>query len=529
MHLTYIDYDDLPFIASRDLHYLKQDPALRPFYTYEPVIESFPRLIEQRKKHPVDRNLLVDALLRQYQDRQTDTLTLDQIDKLRSENTFTVITAHQPSLFTGPLYYIYKILSCINLSKQIEAHNPDVRIIPLFILGGEDHDFAEINHLHLGDKTIEWQHPQTGGACGRLSLEGLPECIEDVKRVLGDGSFTEEVIRTLRTCYTGNYNYAEATIRFIHYLFGRMGLVILNMDEPGFKSAFKKIIIDDLVAHRSATLVPPVQAELEAAGYQAQAYVRDINLFYFHGNQRERIDQDEEGYFLVESLQRFTRQELLNLAEQHPERFSPNVILRPLYQETIVPNLAYIGGGGELAYWLERKRQFDFYGLPFPMLVRRNSAAWLDQHAQASIRKGGLPLTDYFVSNTDGLIADYIRDTSHISLDGSREAMEELFNDMKQQGMSIDPKLNYPIEGVKVRMNKYLDRLEQKMVRAEKRKQEPVINRLLHNHHLLFPNHTLQERYNNFLPIYTRQGSHWLDALLPYFDPLDPRFLLFEE
>ena len=528
MKLTYIDYNDLPFIATRDLHYLKQDPKLRPFYTYEPVIEAFTQVIEARKKHPVDRNLLADILLRQYQERSTEPHTITQIEQLRAENTFTVITAHQPSLFTGPLYYIYKILSCIHLSQQVEVHNPDYRIIPLFILGGEDHDFAEINHLHLGDKTIEWQHPMTGGACGRLSLDGLAACIEDVKRVLGDASFTEEVISTLQECYSGEHNYAEATIRFIHHLFGQLGLVILNMDEPEFKATFKQFIIDDLIAHRSAQLVPPVQAELEAAGYPAQAFVRDINLFYFSGNQRERIEQDDNGYLLVDTLQHFTREELLEIAEQHPERFSPNVILRPLYQETIVPNLAYIGGGGELAYWLERKKQFQYYDLPFPMLVRRNSAAWLDEHAQASIRKGGRPLTDYFVANTDALIADFIRDTSNISLEDARAEMELIFKQIMDQGQSIDSKLSFPIEGVRVRMNKYLDRLEQKMVRAEKRKQEPAIHRLLHNHHLLFPNHTLQERYSNFLPIYTRQGRKWLDELLPYFDPLDHRFLLFE-
>ncbi|MEZ4896621.1 MAG: bacillithiol biosynthesis cysteine-adding enzyme BshC [Saprospiraceae bacterium] len=529
MKLTYLDYADLPFVASRDLHYIQKDPSLKPFYTYPPDLDQFAHIIEQRQKHPVDRNLLVSTLQQQYRHRESQPLVMERIESLRSPQAFTVITAHQPSLFTGPLYYIYKILSCIRLSQLIQANHPEYRIIPLFILGGEDHDFAEINHLHIGDRTIRWDHPSIGGSCGRLSTEGIDQCIEAVATLLGDGTQQETLMHTLRQCYLGSHNYAEATIRFLHHLFGRFGLVILNMDHSGFKMAFRKVMLDDLLQHSSSRLVPPVQKQLEDAGFPAQAFVRDINLFYFNGNQRERIEQEGEEFILVDSLIRFSKSAMIKELEDHPERFSPNVILRPLYQETILPNLAYIGGGGELAYWLERKEQFEHYHLPFPMLVRRNSAAWLDQHAQSSLRKAGRPLQDYFTENPDDLIRDFIQDSAAIDLDYARRQIDDLFARIQTEGEAIDARLQFPIEGVRVRIEKYLNNLEHKMIRAEKRKQEPSISRLLHNYHILFPNGTLQERYTNFLPYYAKNGPGWLDELLPYFNPLDHRFLLFEE
>ena len=192
-------------------------------------------------------------------------------------------------------------------------------------------------------------------------------------------------------------SYSTATIHLVNSLFGADGLVVAGMNDPDLKRGFIPILIEELVQQRSHELVGATSSQLNEVGFKTQATPRKINLFYLRDQIRERIVFDEGIYKVLNTDYKFNETELIAEVNQHPEHFSPNVVMRPLYQEKTFPNLAYIGGGGELAYWLERKSQFDHFKINYPMLIRRNSVLWLDQGMSKKIDKLNLNITDIFV------------------------------------------------------------------------------------------------------------------------------------
>ncbi|MEL6355877.1 MAG: bacillithiol biosynthesis cysteine-adding enzyme BshC [Bacteroidota bacterium] len=366
MNITRIPFQEVPQFSDRDVAYATQDDRLRPFYKYPVTLDAFAEVFADKAKDETNRQLLVEELRAQYEQLPPHEKVNQQLNKLAEENTFTVITAHQPSLFTGPLYFIYKICSALNLAQKLNATYPDKHIIPVFITGGEDHDFEEINHTYLYGKKLEWQNEESG-AVGAMKTNSLGAVLEELKTVLGDRDTAQSIYSRLEKAYTSYGTYGTATVALVHDLFADFGLVVADMARPAFKRAFLPIMREEIFNQPSQQLVEKAQRELEAVGFSAQAHAREINFFYLRDGLRERIVQEDDAYAVLNTSHRFSQEELEAELEQHPEFFSPNVVMRPLFQEYIFPNLAYIGGGGELAYWLERKEQFAHFGLNFPM------------------------------------------------------------------------------------------------------------------------------------------------------------------
>ncbi|MBK7427234.1 MAG: bacillithiol biosynthesis BshC [Saprospiraceae bacterium] len=226
--------------------------------------------------------------------------------------------------------------------------------IPTFILGAEDHDVEEINHIHLFNKKIVWETNQTG-SCGRFNLDGLEEVIEQLKETLGGSANAESILNRVQNAYSGYRTYGQATRIFIHDLFNEYGLVILDMDDSKLKNEFKSVIQDEILNETALQNIINTQEEISNLGYKPATFVRPINFFYLGNGYRERIEREAENFRLQQSGQLFTPEEMSAEIDSAPENFSPNVNVRPVYQEFTLPNVAYIGGGGELAYWLERK------------------------------------------------------------------------------------------------------------------------------------------------------------------------------
>lgn len=320
-------------------------------------------------------------------------------------------------------------------------------------------------------------------------------------------------------------------MQWLHELFADYGLVVLDMSHPELKAAFVPVMRKELLEQPSAAIVESTIRELETAGYPAQASPREINLFYLGDELRERIVLEEDGsYSVLNTDMHFTREELLGKLETHPGHFSPNVILRPLYQETILPNLAYIGGGGEIAYWLERKAQFAHFDINFPMLIRRNSALWVDPVAVKRINKLGFRLEDLF-RPTDLLIREYVRGhaDSELSLGDERKQLEALFDSIAEKAFAIQPPLKKGVLAEKTKQLKTLDNWESRLIREEKHKHETEVNQIRSIREKLFPEGGLQERNENFLAYYTKLGSDYFRVLLEHLHPLEKSFTVFLE
>ncbi|MEL7160902.1 MAG: bacillithiol biosynthesis cysteine-adding enzyme BshC, partial [Bacteroidota bacterium] len=419
MQIDRIPFSEVPQFSARDVAYATADPALRPFYRYEVSLEAFAEVMRDKANDNTDRELLVRDLLEQYADLEHADTARTQVQSLLDESAFTVITAHQPSLFTGPLYFIYKICSAINLSRQLNERYPDKHVVPVFVIGGEDHDFEEINHARVRGQTVSWE-TQAGGSVGALSTTSLAPALSALKELLGGDYTPWDINGRIERAYTGHVTYGEATMAFVHDLFKDTELVVARMGRSALKAAFAPMMEREVLEQLSHGYVEKAQSALTAAGFSGQAHARDINLFYLTEGRRDRIVESNDHYGVLDTDIVFSREALQQELRDHPERFSPNVVMRPLFQELIFPNLAYIGGGGELAYWLERQEQFAAFGLNFPMLIRRNSVLWIDRDSQKKLAKYELDYRELF-READLIIRDYVARESVNDLDLSSE------------------------------------------------------------------------------------------------------------
>lgn len=521
-----IDYDQITQISKRDLAFIQQDKRLDEFVGRWASIENVEKTIEAKKKHDIDRNLLVTVLEKQYAALDTSDLTRQHISSLRSDNTFTIITAHQPSLFTGPLYYIYKIASVIKLTRVLTEAYPVYNFVPVFISGGEDHDFDEINHLHIYAKDVVWENNESGPV-GRMSLDGIAEAASALGDILGNSEHASQIKSIIDEAIQHSTRYADVNFRIINTLFSSHGLVYINMDDPELKSRFIPVIKDELLNQTSFKKVQESIDALEDKGFKGQATPREINLFYFENGIRERIVFENEMYHVLNSDIKWTESELLAFVDNHPEKFSPNVLLRPLYQESILPNLAYVGGGGEIAYWTERATQFAHYNIPFPLLIRRNSVLQVSKGNQKQIGKTPFETHDFF-PDEQSLINRYLNDfvSEDIDLSAYKESASKLFEEIAEKAKSIEEPLAKFILAEAAKQQKVFGHIESKLKKSLKSKNEVQLNKISSIQKKLFPQGGLQERYENFTMYYASQGQNWIDELVEHLNPLDRKFLI---
>lgn len=527
--------DELRQYFSRiDADYAEGAEALRDFYATPVDWENLQGSLAARAAaFPMEkRQILADALAVQYANIKDDAhkvRILAQIEKLRQPNTLVVTTAHQPLLATGVLYYIYKVLAACRLAEELQKRQPNYNIVPIYWSGGEDHDFEEISTINIFSKSLTWAQGEKGGSVGRMPTDAdLQAFVAALAPILGDSENAQQVLEVIKAAYTDNNTYAEATTQLLHSLFGRFGLVALNPDAAGLKTLFVPIMRNDLTAHDSARLVSQTVQQLEARGYNNQAFVREINLFYLLPNARERIVwwPEKAAYQVLNTELWFDREALLAELVANPQNFSPNVILRPLYQETILPNVAFIGGGGEIAYWLERRAQFDFFGVPMPMLVRRPSLLLLDTTAQERLTKLNLQPLD-LLPHYDTIAKNYLVSQSDlvVSCDDEREKLTKVFATLAAKASELGNDIVSFVAAQQAQADNILSRIEEKFTRAAKKKEETQLLQIQKLKDKLFPNGGLQERSDNFLAFYLQYGDALLDLLAESMaDPLSQDF-----
>ncbi|GAB5550834.1 MAG: bacillithiol biosynthesis cysteine-adding enzyme BshC [Saprospiraceae bacterium] len=520
-------FQDVPQFSVKDIAYATKNPKLKSFYKYPVQLESFPKVIQDKKKDNINRAVLVDTLLTQYQQFGANQAVIQNIEALREENTFTVITAHQPSLFTGPLYYIFKIISAIRLAEILNEKYPDFKIVPVFISGSEDHDFEEINHTNLFGKTLEWQNEENG-ACGMMKTDSLKDVLAELKAILGNSDRATQAYHLIEQAYTQFPTYGQAAQNLVYKLFSDYGLVVANMNSAPLKRLFIPYMEKEIFEAFSLPYVTSTQKELDKVGFGDQAYARDINLFYLKDQIRARIEKVGDQFKVIDTDYSFSETELRQELQEHPERFSPNVVMRPVYEEVIFPNLAYIGGGGELAYWLERKSQFEAFGVNFPMLIRRNSALWVDKGSNKRLAKLGLEIHDLF-KETEDLLKLFVKNNTEneIKLSDEKAELEAILLKISEKAKEVDPSLEGKVLAENAKIIKSVENLEGRLMRAEKQRYEISLNQIRSLRDKLFPGDGLQERHDNFLGLYLKYGQDLFEILKTELNPLEEGMVVF--
>ncbi len=469
-------------------------------YIHEPFSEeAFKQQIELKKKHfsASQRELLVKVLQNKYTTVSTTDLVKSNIESLADENTFTITTGHQLSIFTGPIYFIYKIFHVIRLAEDLKKKYPASHFVPVFWMASEDHDFEEVQSVALFNKTFKWETEQKG-AVGRFSTESFEEVKAEFRSLFANHPDNE--VDDFLNHYNGK-NLGEATFNAINHLFKKYGLVIVDGDDAALKKSFSLVLHQELTTQFSFLKVTETSEKLQNEGIKLQINPREINLFYLDKNLRSRIQLQDHVYF-IEGKGTVSKADLITELNDHPERFSPNVVLRPVYQEFVLPNLCYLGGGGEMAYWLQLKGVFDAINCPYPLIQVRNSILIVDSVSENKMKKTGLELSQLF-EDTDDLKRKYVLDNSEQELDFTElDNHYALFAEkLVQQVKQIDPNLDSYIQAELTRMEKQVSSIKQKLIKTEKGKHDQVLQQIDQIKNRLFPNGGMQERSINFFSL----------------------------
>lgn len=523
MQAKYISYQETNAFSSAVLDYISGKEQLSGFYKYNPDFEGFAKAIANRS-FKGDRTVLTDTLKRQYASVDTPSLVAQNISLLADDRTFTITTGHQLNIFTGPLYFIYKIVTAINLAKELKQQFPYYNFIPVYWMATEDHDFEEINHVKIEDKMLTW-NKKSAGATGRLSTADITETLAAYKGYLGITENGMNLSEIVDHAYTSNDKLSDATRELVNALFGKYGLVCVDADEHDLKKQFAEIIAQDITGQHSFKHISASNAALEEKGYKTQVNPREINFFYMTDQLRERIVEEDNIYKVMHSSISFTEAELQQEIKDFPERFSPNVVMRPVYQEVILPNLAYIGGGAEVTYWLQLKANFDHYKVDFPVLLLRNSALVIDKRSEVRMQILAISHKNLF-KDDETLKNDWIKAhvTLQLSLDDEERAIRAVFDQIKLNAYKIDKTLSQSADAAKTRALKLISSLEKKMLRAEKRKHDTSLTQIENLKEKLFPTGVLQERVLNIAPMFVLYGDGFIDSLIDSFKPLDHQF-----
>ncbi|MCF6350180.1 MAG: bacillithiol biosynthesis cysteine-adding enzyme BshC [Flavobacteriaceae bacterium] len=523
MKLTQIPYSETSYFSKIVTDYLKENENIKPFYNNFSTLENLKNQLLVQEKSKTNRKTLVKTLHLQYKNIKTTTKTKVNIELLLKENTFTITTGHQLNLFTGPLYFLYKIISTINLSEELKAKYPSYNFVPIYWMATEDHDFEEIQYFNFKNKKINWKK-KSKGAVGRLSTKGLDIVFNEISELFGLGENASKLKQLFKQSYLENTSLTDATRYLTNHLFNEYGLVILDADNKNLKHEFIPFIKDELLNQTSFKEVNKTITEL-GKNYKIQVNPREINLFYLTDNFRERIIIENNKYKINNTKFTFTESEILEELQNHPERFSPNVIMRPLYQEVILPNLCYIGGGGELAYWLELKSYFKKVAVVFPVLLLRNSALIITEKQENKLHKLNISKKELFLQQNK-LIAKKIKELSNLELDFTkqRQFLQKQFLDLEIIAKKTDASF---INAVKAQEKKQLNGLkvlEKRLLKAEKRKLKNTVQRICAIQDQLFPKQNLQERYTNFSELYLEFGDDLIPFLIKNLKPLALEF-----
>lgn len=528
-----MDIDCIPFKQTgyfSDLicDYISEKESLEPFFNRFPKIENFEGQIEEKSTNYPDeyRSILYDSLQEQYKGITTSKKTKANLIQLKEPITFTVVTGHQLNLFTGPLYFLYKIISAINLTVELKKTYPKFNFVPIYWMATEDHDFEEINYFNFKNKKLQWERDASGGV-GRLNTRNLEKVFDTFANELGGGINADSLKSLFEESYVKHENLAEATRYLANALFGEYGLVIIDGDHRDLKrllvSYAKKDIFDNSTFRNVSETISNIKKSPES--YNVQVNPREINYFYLKDGLRERIVAKGDKFQVNNTEIEFTNDKLIKELEEHPERFSPNVITRPLYQEVILPNLCYIGGGGEIAYWLELKSSFEALNVGFPILFLRNSALIVSKKQQLKLERMNLSVEDLFLEQ-NSLINKKIREISNINIDFSQQKkhLNEQFKAMYEIAEKTDKSFYGAVKAQEMKQLKGLGVLEKRLLKAQKRKLKDHVRRMTQLQNELFPSGSLQERNLNFSELHLEYGNELIPMLVKNLQPLKMEF-----
>lgn len=456
-----------------------------------------------------NRIVLHQVLKEHYSAYNLSDLQSKNLELILNENTFTITTGHQLNLFTGPAFFVYKILQTIKFAEHVSSKFPDKNCLPIFWMASEDHDFEEINHFRTNQNFYEIKG-KSGGAVGNIEVEEN-EFIQQFEEEFKDSVYGTEIILLLKRAYKKGNTLAQATQIIVQELFSEYGLLVIDGDHQSLKVQMISPFKEELFQGKLFNTTQETVTFLEGQYGKVQVNPREINLFYL-SKTRDRIAFVNNQFGIVDQNQFFTKEEIEEELERHPERFSPNALMRPVFQETVLPNIAYVGGNAEIMYWLELKEYFKHLQLPYPILIPRNSMLMVFEKTWSKAQKLDLEIRDFF-KNFATLSKNILLDNNQILnlLDEQEIILTNQFDKLTNEAAKTELTFGNLVDAEKTRQLKSFGRMKKRLLRAEKIKQKEKLERLENVFLEVHPGKVWQERTYNFSVFYADLGKEWID------------------
>ncbi len=527
-----INFGDIPGQHNLFLDYLYEFESVKKFYKHdfrnkEEYLKIFKTISETNREF---RNDIPKIIHSQYQGFNLSEKTKNNIDLLKEKNTLAVVTGQQLGILGGPLYTLYKIITAIKLAEHLKERYDAYNFVPVFWLEGDDHDFEEVRSLNVinelnevtkisyNDEIIDEEIRQS---IGYLQIkETISSFFDNLDKNLRDTEFKPELLKKLKEFYSVGKTFKQSFRELIFWLFDEYGLITFDPQDIIIKNLLKPVFKQEINNFRQNTeKLVEVSATLEEV-YHAQVKVRPVNLFYSNEDGRFLIEPVENEFRLRRKRKKFTLEEIINEIDNKPENFSPNVLLRPICQDYLLPTAFYVGGPSEISYFAQLTPLYDLYNLTSPVIYPRISATIYEKNLENILEKYNLSFKDVFVKSEE-LKTRVIKSLSKNSIDDifaeSNNQIEIVIDHLKEKLFEFDKTIADATGKYRQKILSYIDELKSKAIDAQKKKHEITLRQIDKLANSLFPNNNLQERELNFVYFYDKYGDGFMKKLFDEF------------
>jgi bacillithiol synthase len=529
----FINFSDIPGHQNLFLDYLNEFNKLKSFYKYNfRDRQEYSRVFKSVSEYPRPfRENVADIITNQYSGRKISAKTAKNISLLKNKKTLAVVTGQQLGMLGGPMYTFYKIITAVKLSKHLSERYEDFQFVPVFWLEADDHDFDEISYIKLINDNNELVNIKyidnapddvNRGSVGyQKILNTINGFFEEVDMNLRKTDFTKELMGNIGSFYSEGKSFKQAFSDLMFWLFDQHGLIIFDPQDKNIKKLLIPVLQKEISGFREHTAkLVNVSATLEEL-YHAQVKVRPVNLFLNYEEGRFLIEPVENEFRLRGKRKKYSFEELNSLIEAEPEKFSPNVLFRPICQDYILPTAFYVGGPSEIAYFAQVMPLYQIFDLPAPVIYPRSSATLVEKNISSAIEKFDLNLQDIF-ADPEKLKDNFISKMSQGSLENifskSAHEMELIYDKLQEKLFDIDKTMSETGNKYKQNSLNSLNQLKSKALEAQKKKYETTLRQIDKITVNLYPDKNLQEREINFLFFANKYG---LDIINKIYEELE--------
>ena len=521
----YINFSDIPGSQNLFLDYLYEFENVADFYANdfrnkENYLKIFKSITENKRESFSE---ISDIISNQYANLDASDLTSQNIKKLANKKTLAVVTGQQLGILGGPLYTFYKIITAIKLSQYLSERYNDYNFVPVFWLEGDDHDFNEVRTIKIIDDSNsllsigykdEIEEDDLKQSVGKIILDSsIKDFFEKFDNSIRESDFKVQLLDYLKNIYKEGASFKESFRKLIFDLFDKSGLIIFDPQDSEVKKLLKPIFKKEITDFRVHTeQLVHVSATLEEL-YHAQVKVKPVNLFLSLDDGRYSIEPVDNEYRLKRKRKSFTQDQLLELLENEPDKFSPNVLLRPICQDYLFPTSFYVAGPSEISYFAQIKTLYNIYEISQPIIYPRSSATILESTVSSSLEKYSVSINDIFIDieNVKKKIINSVEESSVDEMFGDiSNRIEASFDQLKEKLIDLDKTIADSSNRYRDKILSNISELKSKAEKAQQKKYEVTLRQIDRAAVHLFPNSNLQEREINYVYFANKYGDEFL-------------------